>query len=163
MSMLRSNESLTNLTDFVMQEAELADTHSYDQWLALWNQTEALYFVPYGDIDEPGLTVAVIRDDYLRMCDRINRLKSGQAHTQEPKSTLSRVLGQPVVRSLDDGRYLVQAKFVCVEIRPDREFLWAGTAKYTLAEVGTDRVELHRKVVHLVNLVRPVPALTFII
>lgn len=160
----RSTESLSRLNEFVLHEAELADEHRYGEWLALWSEQDALYYVPYDGSDRPTTQVAVIRDDYQRLCERINRLKGGQTHTQNPPSQLCRVLGQPTYQPAETPDcHVVRAGFVCVEVRPERQFTWAGKVTYLLRETGPDEIRLQQKIVHLVNVVQPMPALSFII
>ena len=52
------------IADFVDHEAELADSHRFDEWLELWSPVHAAYFVPHGANPESWREVAIIRDDY---------------------------------------------------------------------------------------------------
>jgi len=163
-TILQSGESLSHLGAFILREAELADDNLYDDWLGLWSPQDAFYYVPYDQSEESSKRVAVIRDDYERLCERINRLKGGQTHTQNPPSKLCRVLGPLAFEQAGSpDLYTVWTRFICVEVRPDRQVTWAGKVTYRLRDQGPDRIELHRKIVHLVNTTRPIPALSFII
>lgn len=165
MTTMNTMVSTQDVVDFVEHEAELADAHRYQEWLDLWNGDRASYFVPYDDDDEgEQLRVAIIRDDYGQLCQRIQRLTSGSAHAQNPPSRLCRVISRITTRDGGDGSIVAKSKFVCVESRPDREVLWAGTLLHTVAprEDGAG-LELWRKEVRLVNAQREIPALAFLI
>ena len=51
------------VTDFVVREADLADTRDYEAWLELW-APEAIYWVPCNEDDyDPRQHVSIIYDD----------------------------------------------------------------------------------------------------
>ncbi len=155
--------SAEEVADFIDNEAALADTHQLQDWLDLWSRDRALYFVPYSGEEEGRLQVAIIRDDYDRLCQRIQRLTSGSAHAQDPPSRLCRVMSRVKISDGDDGSVVASSKFVCVESRPDREVLWAGTAIHTVAPRVEGGLELWRKEVRLVNSQKEIPPLSFLI
>jgi benzoate/toluate 1,2-dioxygenase subunit beta len=163
MTTAKTKVSTEEVADFVDYEAELADAHRLQEWLDLWNQDRALYLVPYAGEEEGRLQVAIIRDDYSQLCQRIQRLGSGSAHAQEPWSRLCRVMGRIKTRDGEDGSVVASSKFVCVESRPDREVLWAGTAIHTVAPKSDGGLELWRKEVRLVNSQKEIPPLAFLI
>lgn len=151
------------VAEWVDREAELADTHGYDEWLALWNPQQAAYFVPHGALPKARMEVAIIRDDYKRLCERIHRLQSGNAYAQNPPSALNRVLGRLRIEPAGGGAVTATAKFVCVEVRPGRETVWSGKVIYTLAERAEGGIEMWRKEVRLVNSHTEIPTLSFLI
>ncbi len=163
MSHANTMVSAEEVIDFVDHEAELADSHRLQEWLALWNPDRAMYLVPYAGETEGRLQVAIIRDDYEKLCQRIQRLSSGSAHAQEPWSRLCRVMSRTKTREGEDGSVVASSKFVCVESRPDREVLWAGTAIHTVAPRADGGLELWRKEVRLVNSQKEIPPLAFLI
>lgn len=163
MSDVKTAVSASEVVDFVDHEAELADTHRLQEWLALWNRERALYLVPYADEAEGRLQVAIIRDDYDKLCQRIQRLSSGSAHAQEPPSRLCRVMSRIKMCDGESGSVVASSNFVCVESRPDRDVLWAGTAIYTVAPRLDSGLELWRKEVRLVNAQKEIPPLAFLI
>jgi benzoate/toluate 1,2-dioxygenase subunit beta len=150
--------------DFVHYEAELADDHKHEEWLALWNPERASYVVPYPDDPGDGFRVAIVRDDYEHLCERIRHLSSTSAHAPEPPSRLCRVIGRVKVLSGEEGSAIATSNFVCVESRLDREVLWAGTTQHIVApRRGTEGLELWRKEVHLVNAASEIPVLAFLV
>jgi benzoate/toluate 1,2-dioxygenase beta subunit len=157
--------SLDEVVDFIHHEAELADAHRLQDWLALWNPERASYVVPYpGDNTEGRLRLAIVRDDYAHLCERIQHLGSGLSPAQAPPSRLCRVIGRVKARDGEDGSVVASSNFMCVESRPDREVLWAGTTIHTIApRAGSDSLELWRKEVQLVNAQSELPALAFLI
>jgi len=151
------------LSDFVHEEAELADQHRYEEWLALWNPQRALYLVPYRENGTGSQRVSVIRDDFDQLAARIVRLRSGAAHSQDPPSSLCRVLGRVRPIKSDSAAWVVTSNFVCMESRPGRDLIvWSGTYTHTIA-FADDRFELWRKEVRLVNIAADLPPLTFLI
>ena len=159
-----SQVTLDQVADFIEFEAELADAHRLEEWLELWNPERATYYVPHNALPEGRLEVAIIRDNWDRMQERVRRLRSGSAHAQDPPSQLSRVMGRPRLHPGDDGSVVAASNFVCVEVRPDRETMWAGKSIYTLASRPDDTgLELWRKEVRLVNAAMEIPSLTFLI
>jgi 3-phenylpropionate/cinnamic acid dioxygenase small subunit len=157
------HDLLDRITEFVHHEADLADDHRYREWLALWDPACALYLVPYGDVGRGRQRVSLIRDDYARLTARVTRMTSGEAHSQDPPSALSRVIGRvrPVAR--DGVSVTVTSKFVCTESRPTRALtVWSGTVLHTVAETESG-LRLQRKEVRLVNIATELPPLTFLI
>ncbi len=163
MSHANTMVSTEEVVNFVEHEAALADAHRLQEWLDLWNPERALYLVPYSGEEEGRLQVAIIRDDYDKLCQRIQRLSSGSAHAQEPSSRLCRVMSRTKTRAGDDGSVVASSNFVCVESRPDRDVLWAGTAIHTVAPRADGGLELWRKEVRLVNSQKEIPPLAFLI
>ncbi|MCX2933741.1 hypothetical protein ORI20_26065 [Mycobacterium sp. CVI_P3] len=164
MTTINTLVSTQDVIDFVEHEADLADTHRVQEWLELWNPDRALYFVPYGDDEEGSLRVALIRDGYGQLCQRIQRLTSGSAHAQNPPSQLCRVMSRITTREGEDGSVVARSKFVCVESRPGRDVLWAGTTLHTVAvRPAGGGLELWRKEVRLVNSQKEIPPLAFLI
>lgn len=155
----REMEALQDLIDL---EAALADAHRYEEWLELWSPEHAAYVVPHDALGNARREVAIIRDDYHRMGERIRRLRSGQAHSQDPQSVLSRVMGRPRLAAGDGATYTTATPFICSEVRPERQTTWSGTALHTI-DLGGERPLIRRKEVRLVNARHELPALTFLI
>lgn len=86
---------------FLFREAQLADEHKYQEWLALWSE-KLLYWVPCNS-DEPevGRKIALINDNRGEIEERIYRLGTKFAHAQTPKSRLTRVIGNVVLDQWD--------------------------------------------------------------
>src|SRR5215470_17817142 len=117
---------------FIYYEAQLADEHRYDEWLALWTD-DALYWVPSGHDDlDPKREISLIYDDRTRLQVRIARLKSGFAHAQEPKSRMRRVVSNIVSTETENGEILTQSNFLLAELRRGKQDMFAGRTIHRL-------------------------------
>ena len=145
---------------FVLREALLADENRYDDWEALWTD-DGVYWVPLGDGDyDPTLRTSIIHDDRNRIGQRIERLKSGDAHVQYPPSRLRRLVSNFEVE-IDGEEVVVYSNFICVEARNGIE-TWAGRTVHRLRREG-DGLRMALKKVLLVNNDHELPALGFLI
>jgi len=107
---------------FLFREAQLADGHRYKEWFALWTE-ELLYWVPCNS-DEPaiGRKIALINDNRPQLDERIYRLGTKFAHAQNPKSRLTRVIGNVVLEQWDAARGgRVSSSFHLTEVRNNRQ------------------------------------------
>jgi len=148
--------------DFLYREAQLADAHAYDDWLALWDE-EALYHVPCNDDDaDPDLHVTLIYEQRRGLEDRITRLKSGFAHAQDPRSRLSRIVSNVRISVRDDG--LLEVNSICqiLAFRLGRQDLFGGRVVHVLRPWGED-YRIRRKTVYLTNNDGVINNLTFIV
>src|SRR5262245_59397362 len=117
---------------FLYYEAQLADEHRYDEWLALWTD-DALYWAPSGrDEINPEREISLIYDDRVRLRLRIGRLKSGFAHAQEPKSRMRRVVSNIVIEEAENGEIIAHSNFLLAELRRGKQDLFAGRTMHRL-------------------------------
>lgn len=145
---------------FVLREALLADENRYDDWEALWTD-DGVYWVPIGDEDyDPELRTSIIHDNRHRIGQRIERLKTGDAHVQYPPSRLRRLVSNFEYET-DGEEIVVQSNFLCVEVR-NGTTIWAGRTTHRLRPEG-DGLRMSLKKVLLVNNDRELPALGFLI
>src|SRR5712675_952214 len=87
----RSRKALTTMDSerelidgFLYREARLMDGNAYDDWLSLWTD-DALYSIPCNSDDaDPSHHVMIVYDDRRMLEERIMRLKSGFARSQQP-------------------------------------------------------------------------------
>lgn len=147
----------------LFREAELADNNDYQAWLGLW-APELLYCVPCNDDTiTPASRIALIYDDRPKLEERIFRLGTRHAHSQRPRSRLTRVVSNIVLGEYDPATGgSVTARFVAAEVRRDRQTLWAGSTRHTLVRDGAG-LKIREKFVYLVNNDAPMPNLTFVI
>ena len=148
---------------FLFREAELADNHEYDGWLALWTH-ELRYCVPCdGDEIVPERRIALIYDDRAQLEERIYRLGTQHAHSQRPRSRLSRTVSNVVLRDYDPAQGgTVTARFVLVEVRNDHQEVLAGWTRHVLVRQD-GRLKMREKYVHLMNNVMPMRNMTYIV
>ena len=148
---------------FLYQEARLADENCYDEWLALWTD-DIRYWVPV-NVDEydPDDHVSIIFDNRERLQDRITRLKSGGAWSQEPQSRMRRVVSNieiaPAKRA--DERLIV-SNFVLGELRRGREAVYFAQQKHRL-RLTAGGLRMAEKTVLLLRNNEPLHNLSFIL
>lgn len=149
--------------DFIFTEARLADDHRYDDWEALWAD-DGVYWVPAagGSLEDPDSRISVIYDNRSRIALRVAQLKTGKRHSQDPVSSVTRVISN--IQLLRDGPDSVEtrASFIAVESRTRGLTTWAGAVRHTLIRTD-DAIRMSRKVVLLVNRDQPIPTLSFLI
>lgn len=148
---------------FLFREARLADENRYDEWLALWTD-DAIYWIPANaDEYDPDEHVSIIYDDRERLQDRIDRLKSGGAWSQEPKSRMRRLISNIEIEPVTENNELtVRSNFVLGELRRERQSIYFAHQIHRLrfTEGGLRMVG---KTVLLVNNNEPIHNLSFLV
>ncbi|MEE8333811.1 MAG: aromatic-ring-hydroxylating dioxygenase subunit beta [Alphaproteobacteria bacterium] len=140
------------IEEFLFLEARLLDEGRYQDWLDLFTP-DAWYWVPIKpDQQSPHDTVSIIYDDRKALETRVRRLLHPAIHAQNPPSRTSRLVGNVVVESPDDGagRMVVSSRLQMVEFRRDRQRLFAATVRHLLMPAG-DTFRIGWKRVELVN------------
>jgi 3-phenylpropionate/cinnamic acid dioxygenase small subunit len=158
-----STDERRAVEDFLYEEARLADSHRYEEWLALWSD-DALYWVPAagGKDTDPMRQASYIYDNIVRLRTRLGMLISGEKFSQLPPSGLARVVSNIVVEGKDDnGDILTSAKFVLLESRREL-IMWGGDLYYKLRPNGESFQLVEKKVV-LVNHAEPMRKMSFIL
>jgi benzoate/toluate 1,2-dioxygenase beta subunit len=151
---------------FLYKEARLADEARYTEWEALWTD-DAIYWVPATtdpNVD-PNKQISHIYDNRNRIATRIKLLQSGHRYSQEPASSMRRLISNIEVEKNDKGELIVGANFLLVELSIQAKHethLWAGRTTHTLRWVG-DALKMSQKKVVLVNAAEPLPNLSFLI
>lgn len=147
---------------FLFLEARLMDGHAYDEWLALWAD-DAHYWVPCNDDDyDHGLHVSIVNEDRTMIEDRIMRLKSGQAHAQDPKSRMCRVVGNIEHRPVGEDECEVLSAFNLTVARHGKIGIVAGRNTHRLRATASGLRIVSKKVV-LVDNDEEMHNLTFLI
>jgi 3-phenylpropionate/cinnamic acid dioxygenase small subunit len=150
------------IENFLYREARLMDEHAYDEWLSLWAE-DMLYWVPCNEDDiDPQRHVSIIYDDHPRLEDRIERLKSGAAYAQEPKSRLRRVISNVEIEEGENGEVTTYSNFNLTELRRGRQDTFAGRTIHKLRPQGSGFKIAYKKVL-LVNNDEVIDNLTFLI
>jgi benzoate/toluate 1,2-dioxygenase subunit beta len=147
---------------FLFREARLMDSNDYDTWLTMW-APECTYWVPSNDEGvEPSAKVSLIYAGRRQLEDRVWRLNGLHAHTQRPKSRLTRVLSNIEVERSGASDVTVYSAFVLCEVRKGETNFWVGRNVHVLEQTD-DGFRIKSKKVILVNNDIAVPNLTFII
>ncbi len=155
--------SLDGVAAFLYREARLVDEHRYQEWLALWEASDTLYWVPCNadDID-PRRQVSIIYDDRDRLAQRIERLLSGSVMAQQPVPKMRRVVSNIEPQHESPELISVCSNFILATARAGRQELWAGQAIHRLRVRG-DSLSIVSKKVLLNNSDQEIPLLQFLI
>jgi benzoate/toluate 1,2-dioxygenase subunit beta len=136
---------------FLFDEAEIADMHRYEEWLALW-EPDAIYWIPCNDDDaDPETHVALAYETYTGLEDRVHRLAGGWAHTQSPQSRISRVISNVRFAQAEDGLVTARSVFNLTAFRRHRVDIFAGRQSHVLRRRTDGAFGMVRKTVYLVN------------
>jgi 3-phenylpropionate/cinnamic acid dioxygenase small subunit len=149
---------------FLFREAQLADEHRYKEWLALWTQ-ELLYWAPCNSDEAAiGRKIALINDNRAELDERLYRLGTKHAHSQNPRSRLTRVIGNVVLEEWDAARGgRVTSRFNLTEVRIGRQLTFAGRMTHVLERQADGELRMREKHVFLANNDISMPNLTFVI
>ncbi len=148
---------------FLYMEARLADENRYDDWAALWTE-DALYWLP-ANIDDydPNFHISIIYDDRSRIQDRIDRLKSGGAWAQEPRSRMRRIVSNvELVPQAPGGDIEVESNFVLGELRRGLQTAYFARQVHRLRRVDGVLRMAYKKVM-LINNNEPIHNLSFLV
>ncbi len=110
------------------QEAHLLDDRDYDGWLELFVD-DCLYWMPVDPESVDGtMRLNVFYDDRARMEDRIARLSSGSAYTEEPISLTSRTFSALRVSAeeADEDGCVARSNFMLIAHRAGRQRILGG-------------------------------------
>ncbi len=135
---------------FVWLEADLLDSASYDEWLALWT-SDGRYVVPI----EPGATdfenaLNYAYDDHEMRKKRADRLVSGQSVSASPVARTVRLLSRfRLLSSTPQGCELRCAQML-TEFRRGRERSYAADVEFRLVR-DPGGLRIGQKVIRLVN------------
>jgi benzoate/toluate 1,2-dioxygenase beta subunit len=113
------------------QEVQLLDDRDYEGWLRLFTE-DCLYWMPVDPQSSDGaLRLNVFYDDRARMEDRVARLTSGAAHTEDPPSLTTRTVS--AVRVAEDGDGLVvRSNFLLLAYRRGQQRVLGGRYRHRL-------------------------------
>ena len=138
------------------------DENAYDEWLALWSK-ELLYWVPCNrDDSDPTREISAVYDDRARLEGRIDRLRSGVAYAQDPKSRMRRLISNIEIEEGAGDEIVVASNFLLIEIRRSRQQSFAGRTIHKLVR-DADGFKIRSKKVLLVNNDQVIENLTFLI
>jgi benzoate/toluate 1,2-dioxygenase beta subunit len=165
---------VTRITEFLLEEADLLDARRLDEWTSLFAE-DAVYWLPMDPNQvTPGDGLNIIYDDRPRLLDRVSRLNSGLAFSDEPHSATSHTLSP--VRLLDGqrareaaggrallpGEHAVTARCVIGRSRQGRVDTFHARIRWVLRAAG-DSMLIVMKRIDLLNAQDPLPVLTFLL
>jgi 3-phenylpropionate/cinnamic acid dioxygenase small subunit len=155
--------SVDAVAAFLYREARLIDEHRYQEWLALWESSDTLYWVPCNEDDiDPRRHVSNIYDDHDRLEQRVERLMSGSVLAQQPLPKMRRIVSNIEPEQVAPDLISVRSNFILATARAGRQELWAGQAMHRLRlRDGSHRIVA--KKVLLNNSDQEIPLLQFLI
>ncbi|WP_206916137.1 aromatic-ring-hydroxylating dioxygenase subunit beta [Alicyclobacillus suci] len=127
--------SRADVEDLLYLEAALLDEWRLNEWLELLTD-DATYSVPPNDVPngEPRNTLFIAADDIHRIRARVKRLKSRNAHAENPKSRTRRMVSNVRITGCDDDIIDVTANFVVYRFRRNEQIReYVGHYHYKLA------------------------------
>jgi len=88
-----SADLAAEVSAFLAAEAHLLDDRDYERWLEMFT-LDCLYWMPVDPLAISGaLRLNVIYDDRARLRDRVGRLTSGSAFSEDPPTLTARTIG----------------------------------------------------------------------
>lgn len=145
-----TNITLQDAVEFIWLEADLLDSASYEEWLALWTP-DAKYVVP---IDPASTdfenTLNYAYDDHSMRQKRVDRLVSGQSVSASPVARTVRLLSRFRMLRSDQETCDVRCSQMLTEFRRERERTYTADIVFKL--VRTDQgLRIDQKVIRLIN------------
>jgi 3-phenylpropionate/cinnamic acid dioxygenase small subunit len=152
-----------DVADFLYREARFADENLYDEWLSLWTD-DATYWVPANKDDyDPRFHVSMIYDRRDRLQDRVDRLKSGGAWSQDPKSRMRRLISNiEIIPPSKQDDITVHSNFVLGELRRGLQTVYFAGQLHKLRP-SPDGLKMSYKKVMLINNDEAIHNLSFLV
>ncbi|HZP27106.1 MAG TPA: aromatic-ring-hydroxylating dioxygenase subunit beta [Dehalococcoidia bacterium] len=150
------------IENFLYKEARLIDDGKFDEWLELFAE-DAIYWAPCNRYDiDPNTEVSLIYDDKSRMRDRVWRLQSGLAYSQEPASRVRHMLSNMELVATEGDAVTISSNFGIFEVRKGVQKTYAGRVEHHLRREG-EGWKIAFKKVELLNNDDPIDNLTFLV
>jgi benzoate/toluate 1,2-dioxygenase subunit beta len=147
--------------EFLHHEAGLLDGRRFNDWLELFTD-DAIYWIPQDDAPDPLTRVSLIYDDRQQLHDRVQRLLTGFAYSQDPPSRTCHLVGNVTVLGATDETLAVSSNLIVAEVRHATQNIYAGRVEHHLVSKG-DAFQIQRKVIWLLNRDVPLGNVTFLI
>jgi len=146
---------------FLYREAELLDERRLREWLELYAE-DATHWIPQGESSDPVHDVWIACNDRRRLEERVLRVESGFAYSQDPPSRTCRVIGNVRIVEERDGELHVASNMILAEVRRERQQIYCGAVRHRLVRAG-DGFAIRHKELRLVNSDVPLGNLTFLL
>jgi 3-phenylpropionate/cinnamic acid dioxygenase small subunit len=147
---------------FLYQEALLLDQGRLRDWLALFD-AGATYWVPLvASATTPDDQLNLVYDDYALLEERVFRLETGVAYSQDPPSRTLRGLSSVLVDRAADGLLVARSVSTLHESRPNASHHYVGRYTHHLADT-TDGLRIRHKRIDLAGADGYLPPLSFLL
>lgn len=129
---MSAGSSLPEVHELLAREAHLLDDRDYEGWLELFTD-DCLYWMPIDPLAEEGeMRLNVFYDDKAKMRDRVSRLDSGSAYTEEPISLTARSFSALQIEQDDGERLVARSNFQLIAHRSGDQRLLGGRYRHRL-------------------------------
>jgi 3-phenylpropionate/trans-cinnamate dioxygenase beta subunit/p-cumate 2,3-dioxygenase beta subunit len=122
-----------HVEDFLYEEARLLDAWRLTDWLGLLT-SDCTYEVPATDAldGDPTTCLAIVADDYARICQRVAQLNANLVWCEYPRSRTRRIVGNVVVSQPSGPLVQVRANFIIHRFVRARADVFVGRYEHTL-------------------------------
>lgn len=147
---------------FLYLEAELLDARRFEEWLALYAD-DATYWIPQGPEADPRTDVQIVLDDRRRLHERVLRLSSGHAYSQDPPSRTVHLISNVRIAAEEGETVTVASAQLITEVRRNRQAHFVGHVRHELVPGEEGSWLIRRKEIRLANSDVPLGNVTFLI
>lgn len=147
---------------FLYLEAELLDARRFEEWLALYAE-DATYWIPQGPDADPRTDVQIVLDDRRRLRERVLRLTSGHAYSQDPPSRTVHLISNVRIAAEEGEALTVDSAQMVTEVRRNRQTIFVGHFRHELVPGAEGSWLIRRKEIRLANSDVPLGNVTFLI
>jgi 3-phenylpropionate/cinnamic acid dioxygenase small subunit len=158
---IMGERDIAAVTNFLYHEADLLDARRYEEWLELYTD-DAVYWIPQGEESDHTHHVSIAYDDRRRLHERVLRLASGFAFSQDPPSRTCHVVGNVRIAGELDEDLEVRSNLMLAEMRRGIQNVYAGQVTHRLVPTAGSFM-VRGKTVRLINSDVPLSNLTFLI
>ena len=156
----------TEIEMFLFREARFMDQHKFAEWEALWSD-KGVYWLPCAHDSDPMTDVSIIYADRTNISTRLGRMKSRHMYVQDPRSVVSRIVGNIEIYPAEQGEGVVtHSSFNITEFKRrghiTKQITWAGHSEHHLRQVDGQWLMDYKKAT-LINSDGELPALGFLV
>jgi benzoate/toluate 1,2-dioxygenase beta subunit len=148
------------IEDFLIDEAFLLDGGKTDDWLELFAE-DCIYWLPCSPEDDVRQT-AIVYEDRRGLEDRLWRLTSPTAYSQQPPSRTLHVIGTVRIVAREADAVVVRSNLMVAEARLGEQRIFAAQCEHRLRRAG-DSWKIQQKKITLLTSDFPIRNLTFLI
>ena len=135
---------VSEVSGFLIHEADLLDSGNFDKWLTLFD-SDAIYWIP-SSADQTDMKgqVSIILEDVPLLKLRIKRLSHPRAYSVTPPPATVHLIGNIKVEQRDK-MISVNSNLIVTEVRDDLETQFSGSVTHHLRpEKNSFRIQLKR-------------------
>jgi benzoate/toluate 1,2-dioxygenase beta subunit len=124
-----------DIESFLYREAALLDAWKLEDWLQLFTE-DCVYWIPCNEDDnDPTQHISIAYDDRKNLQERIWRLNSGKAYSQEPRSRTRRLISNVEILNDSGSEITVSSSFALFQTRLGRQNTFAGRYEHRLRKL----------------------------